>query len=521
MTRNQQTQRRLASRRTFIKAAVALGSSWQILNRGMAAQGATLLNQAPITRKDARDLSDDEADKYREAFRRVKAIGPERPVWQDGGIQVPSQAGLNKIGYSYQALIHTNNCPHRNWWFLPWHRAYLFTFEQVLRAAVADYKPAVSLAVPYWNWTEENSLPRIFTEDPSTNPLYDERRFSFPITDEDVGREVIRNAVDNIDTFPPFGSGRVCSKRAMGAEGPLEHGPHDSVHGSVGGFTDENDPSTFGTMTAPLTSAFDPIFWSHHSNLDRLWNVWLSQTGHVTPSFDDPCRSGSSVSSVTWGNMRFDEFVDATGAPINRTSREYMEDPILASVTYKPFGGAPVPFVAPAAPKERNPMPVAEMAAAVTADAPLELTLGQPITLQAPVAEQLRTRLSAIRDAVAEPASFVVEKVLPPQGFAAVRVRAFLNNPNATAETSYKDPSYIGYFAFFAGPHGHGHEADQGADYVLNLVPAIKRLGKKFDESQPLKITLVMVPKNEASAEALKRAKPRSKFASAKVVLGK
>jgi len=27
-------------------------------------------------------------------------------------------------------------------------------------------------------------------------------------------------------------------------------------------------------MADPQTAAFDPIFWVHHSNIDRLWNVW-------------------------------------------------------------------------------------------------------------------------------------------------------------------------------------------------------------------------------------------------------
>ena len=35
--------------------------------------------------------------------------------------------------WTKQAEIHNNHCVHGNWWFLPWHRAYLFYFEAICR----------------------------------------------------------------------------------------------------------------------------------------------------------------------------------------------------------------------------------------------------------------------------------------------------------------------------------------------------------------------------------------------------
>ena len=32
-----------------------------------------------------------------------------------------------------QAIIHLLDCPHANWWFLPWHRGYLLHFEEICR----------------------------------------------------------------------------------------------------------------------------------------------------------------------------------------------------------------------------------------------------------------------------------------------------------------------------------------------------------------------------------------------------
>ena len=43
---------------------------------------------------------------------------------------------------------------------------------------------------------------------------------------------------------------------------------HDGVHGWVS-----------GDMGVVATSAFDPIFWSHHCMIDRIWYLWQLQNG--------------------------------------------------------------------------------------------------------------------------------------------------------------------------------------------------------------------------------------------------
>jgi tyrosinase len=40
-----------------------------------------------------------------------------------------------------------------------------------------------------------------------------------------------------------------------------------------------------GLMTNPDTAALDPIFWLHHANIDRLWEVWRGRPGqHKNPT---------------------------------------------------------------------------------------------------------------------------------------------------------------------------------------------------------------------------------------------
>src|ERR1041384_4117291 len=59
----------------------------------------------------------------------------------------------DRRNYNNQALIHQNHCQHGWERFLPWHRAYLYEFEQNLQ----DLVPATTL--PYWDWTAPKYQP--------------------------------------------------------------------------------------------------------------------------------------------------------------------------------------------------------------------------------------------------------------------------------------------------------------------------------------------------------------------------
>jgi len=52
----------------------------------------------------------------------------------------------------------------------------------------------------------------------------------------------------------------------------LEGFPHNKVHNYIGG-VGPLDPGPYGNMTNFL-SPVDPIFFLHHSNMDRLWDIW-------------------------------------------------------------------------------------------------------------------------------------------------------------------------------------------------------------------------------------------------------
>jgi tyrosinase len=88
---------------------------------------------------------------------------------------------------------------------------------------------------------------------------------------------------------PSFGGGEYNTPQFQHDEiGALESIPHGPVHNLVGS---DYDPATkgpilpYGFMTDLLTAARDPIFWLHHSNIDRLWQMWLDlDPAHKNPT---------------------------------------------------------------------------------------------------------------------------------------------------------------------------------------------------------------------------------------------
>lgn len=150
--------------------------------------------------------------------------------------------------------------------FLPWHRAYLLYFEHTIR----DQDPDARL--PWWDWTSpsahEIGIPRSYAVPQAggdDNPL-----FSGPIPE--IGRSRARNtsrAPDHPSNLPA--SNDVNSLMSLGNfvdfTGQVQD-VHDAVHAWVG-----------GQMGVVATSAFDPIFWSHHCMIDRIWYLWQLENG--------------------------------------------------------------------------------------------------------------------------------------------------------------------------------------------------------------------------------------------------
>ncbi|KAG7085489.1 hypothetical protein E1B28_003052 [Marasmius oreades] len=227
-------------------------------------------------------------------------------------------------------------CTHGDVLFPTFHRPYMILLEQVIQreavkiaatytsADAQKYKDAAeNVRQPYWDWAR-NSVPpaEVISMDQVTilaapdgrkvkvsNPL---RRYTFHPIDksfprpynqwkstyryptstsanptEDIDgmkrtlqkaqsqiRSTTYNMLTRVDTWPAF------SNHTVGDGGSSSNSLeaiHDGIHVDVGGR---------GHMSDPSVAAFDPIFFMHHANVDRLLSLWsaLHPGTWVTPN---------------------------------------------------------------------------------------------------------------------------------------------------------------------------------------------------------------------------------------------
>ena len=172
----------------------------------------------------------------------------------------------NSWNWNNVATLHNNYCAHNNWYILPWHRPYVGYFEWIIQ----NITNTPSFRLPYWNWTRNNTIPAMFW----TSPLNDTSRQVSPTSQIPNGYcdpatmvQVMSNS-----NFTSFASAQGSDQWANSGAGALEGTPHNCVHWWMGG--------DMNTYMSPL----DPIFWMHHSNIDRLWVVWNQTHQNTTNS---------------------------------------------------------------------------------------------------------------------------------------------------------------------------------------------------------------------------------------------
>ncbi|GAM89530.1 hypothetical protein ANO11243_075690 [Dothideomycetidae sp. 11243] len=273
-----------------------------------------------------------------------------------------SAAGPGGYGGGY--ACHVSNI------FLPWHRPYLAFFEQQLYnhvQNVANSFPASSRArwqsaatnfrIPYWDWAAAPSpdcqvFPNILSTQTITlttptglkklpNPLYS---YDFhPLVASDMAispytqwkttvrdptgwtasgvsqngvvgsslsrvRSSLTQRVYNLFTgcsnFTRFSNEAWQGTDKLVGADSLES-IHDVIHTTVG---------SNGHMTYFSYSAFDPIFWLHHANVDRLWAMWseinpntyvqTARAGHPTFTWPTGTAIDANFGLVPWAKSR-------------------------------------------------------------------------------------------------------------------------------------------------------------------------------------------------------------------------
>jgi tyrosinase len=184
-----------------------------------------------------------------------------------------------------------NQCQHASWYFLPWHRGYVGTFEAIVAAKVKALT-GEDWALPYWNYLDSTNpdarkLPEAFLADTmpdgTENPLKYYRGIPMrnpAVTAIEPGRfdKFDLDSMDEDDFLVGnqggigFGGGISGGFIQFGNwTGDLEQNPHNIVHVLVG--------RGGGWIGDPITAGVDPLFWLHHCNIDRLWQAWMGAPG--------------------------------------------------------------------------------------------------------------------------------------------------------------------------------------------------------------------------------------------------
>jgi len=299
--------------------------------------------------------------------------------------------------------LYWKQCQHGSWYFLPWHRGYLLSFETIVREAIKeamiqDEKKKKEIeekkkknedikveeisypysgdyhwtdwALPYWNPADPKDnylamkIPPAFTNeympDESDNPLYIKQRYGPLVTLPQKiaqGSKDAKNDYEGIKlslslkqtlTQPSFVGSSTSSTGFGGlktsfshdatAFGQMESSPHNNVHGLVGGsqkikigkdkkpLKDENGENIVerrgGLMGDPVTAGLDPLFWLHHANVDRLWEVWANRN----PEHKNPyLKKGYSPEELEKNpeNAADNRIIQT----FNRTQKEWLDGP--------------------------------------------------------------------------------------------------------------------------------------------------------------------------------------------------
>ena len=226
--------------------------------------------------------------------------------------QPPSEGPFNtRLGY----------CVHGSPLFSLWHRPYVLLLEQLLQERALEiatqfkdgdgkkyWSFAIRLRLPYFDWSDPaygGRIPTVLTtrrievfRPPPTvgmplremmdNPFY---RYNFHVPQEinrlpypfSVYRYTTRNP-NGVQPNPVNGDGAIntammnsftsrrqntfnlFTRTTFNAFSNQCEIIHNGIHNTIGAGTNGGR----GHMASPAAAAYDPIFWLHHSNIDRL-----------------------------------------------------------------------------------------------------------------------------------------------------------------------------------------------------------------------------------------------------------
>jgi tyrosinase len=395
-------------------------------------------------------------------------------------------------------------CQHHSWFFLSWHRMYLGFFERIVASTVRQLGGPDDWALPYWNYSDAanpnvRQLPPAFRAarlpDGSNNALRVEQRIDGANTGETIASSLAVSLRDCLRKErytaqggggdPGFGGPRTGFNHSTpGADrvvGELERSPHGTIHGAVGGAR--------GWMSAFDTAGLDPIFWLHHCNIDRLWDVWLRRDA----------RHSNPMEAAWLTELAF-EFHDATREVVQLTSSQVI-DTTAAPFSYEyedlsdPLGVPPSPMEVVRRPRmgERR---IPEMVGATQES----LTLGAEPTMASLAVSRPTGPGTAFESTAAPRRIFLNIENITSSGIPGSYL-VFINLPEG-ADPEAHEELYAGILPMFgvaeATEATQNHPGD-GLHYSLDITDIVKTLEARNDWD-PDNLRVSFVPERRGSA---------------------
>ncbi|WRX16545.1 Tyrosinase copper-binding domain - like 1 [Theobroma cacao] len=218
-----------------------------------------------------------------------KALSIMKSLPYDDPRSFARQANLHCLFCTGAYDQQNSNTPlsiHRTWLFFPWHRMMIYFHERIIGSLIGDD----TFAFPVWTWDipEGMVMPDIYAN-MNLSFFHKVRDFShFPprVADLNYFEETNLSPQEQLDTnlafmYNQMVSGAKKTELFMGctykanegycnSPGTVESAPHNTLHTWVGSNLEPGRED----MGKFYSAARDPIFYAHHSNIDRLWEVW-------------------------------------------------------------------------------------------------------------------------------------------------------------------------------------------------------------------------------------------------------
>ncbi|KAK8055239.1 hypothetical protein PG993_000466 [Apiospora rasikravindrae] len=295
----------------YSAALVVLGSAAGTLARpaGSTEPRADTPCAEPVVRKEWRALSSEQQQSYIDAVKCMQSTS---------GKTAELYSGVKSLYDDFQAL-HISQTDNIHWvgFFLPWHRYFLWLYEQELKTACK-----YTGGIPYWNWTLDADTNAKFLSSPVFDTVHGFGGNGGYVRDTGRSHAASSSKLSHIAmaSDDPSATGGGCVADGPFADHQVSMGPgnstaynphclvrdinpsfvrqmlgkaesvqvlsqpdfwhftrriegatmgnscHSAGHGGVGGRA--------GEMSNPYSSPGDPIFYLHHGVLDKLWNEW-------------------------------------------------------------------------------------------------------------------------------------------------------------------------------------------------------------------------------------------------------